>query len=105
MDFKYSESDLNEKWSNNTQDGDKITVVNNSNVPVTASIAYSPNSNYKGIITGTILQSKDPAAEYKNNTTVIVGRSINAYLSLKGNLSSSTEPKTTIGEVKVTISE
>ena len=103
MDFKYSESDLNEKWSNNTQYGDKITVVNNSNVPVTASIAYSPNSNYEGI-TGTILQSKNPAAEYKNNTTVIVGRSINAYLSLKGNLSSSTEPKTTIGEVKVTIS-
>lgn len=104
MDFKYSESDLNEKWSNNTQDGDKITVVNNSNVPVTASIAYSPNSNYEGI-TGTILQSKAPAAEYKNNTTVIVGGSIDAYLLLDGSLSSSTKPETTIGKVTVTISE
>ncbi len=105
MDFKYSESDLNEKWSNNTPDGDKIIVANKgSNVPVTASIEYIPNSKYTEI-TGNILQSKDPAAEYKNNTTVIVGSSIDAYLSLDGILSSSTTSKTTIGKVTVTISE
>ena len=113
MDFKYSESDWNasshgydKKWSNNTPDGDKITVVNkDSNVPVTASIAYIPNSNYTEI-TGTILQSKDPADEYTNNTTVIeVGSSIDAYLLLNGSLSSSTTSKTTIGKVTVTISE
>lgn len=106
MDFKYSESDLNEKWSNNTPDGDKITVVNkDSNVPVTASIAYIPNSNYKGI-KGIILRSKASADQYTNNTTVIeVGSSIGAYLSLKGSLSSSTTSGTTIGKVTVTISE
>ena len=113
MDFKYSESDWNASshdyntkiWSNKTTDGDKITVANaGSNVPVTASIAYNKDSNYTGI-TGTILQSKEPATEYTNNTTVDIESNIDAYLALDGRLSSSTTPRTIIGNVTLTISE
>ena len=112
MDFKYSESDWNadshdyntKTWSNNTTDGDKITVANAGNVPVTASIKYNQDSNYKGI-KGTILQNKASATQYTNDITVTAKSSIDAYLSLNGSLSSSTTSKTTIGIVTVTISE
>lgn len=98
--LKYKETSGTSSWT--CQEGaDQITVTNNSNADITASLAYGETDSN---ITGTFTNSK---IELKSAEGTNVGESPSktTTLSLKGALSDTTAEKKKIGNVTVTISD
>ena len=98
--LKYKETSGTSSWT--CQEGaDQITVTNNSNADITASLAYGKiDSN----ITGTFTNSKI-GLKSAEGTNVGESPSETTTLSLKGALSDTTAEKKEIGKVTVTISD
>ena len=98
--LKYQETSGTSSWT--CQEGaDQITVTNNSNADITASLAYDKtDSNITGIFTNSKIGLK--SAE---GTNVGESPSETTTLSLKGALSDTTAVKKEIGNVTVTISD
>ena len=98
--LKYKETSGTSSWT--CQEGaDQITVTNNSNADITASLAYDKiDSN----ITGTFTNSKI-GLKSAEGTNVGESPSETTTLSLKGALSDTTAAKEEIGNVTVTISD
>ena len=110
LDYTYSEGTWNSsehKYNEGTwsveNDGDKITVTNNSNVDINADIKYVPIATYLHI-TGSIIKNKTPQEVISVPQTVENGKCLDAYLVLNGSLQQVSSP-VTIGNVTVTITE
>ena len=98
--LKYKETSGTSSWT--CQDGaDQITVTNNSNADITASLAYGKTDSN---ITGTFTNSKI-GLKSAEGTNVGESPSETTTLSLKGALSDTTAVKKEIGKVTVTISD
>ena len=98
--LKYKETSGTSSWT--CQEGaDQITVTNNSNADITASLAYDKTDSY---ITGTFTNSKI-GLKSAEGTNVGKSPSETTTLSLKGALSDTTAEKKEIGNVTVTISD
>lgn len=98
--LKYKETSGTSSWT--CQDGaDQITVTNNSNADITASLAYAKTDSN---ITGTFTNSKI-GLKSAEGTSVGESPSETTTLSLKGALSNTTAEKQEIGNVTVTISD
>ena len=98
--LKYKETSGTSSWT--CQDGaDQITVTNNSNADITASLAYAETGSN---ITGTFTNSKI-GLKSAEGTNVGESPSETTTLSLKGALSNTTAEKQEIGNVTVTISD
>lgn len=98
--LKYKETSGTNSWT--CQDGaDQITVTNNSNADITASLAYAETGSN---ITGTFTNSKI-GLKSAEGTNVGKSPSETTTLSLKGALSDTTAVKKEIGKVTVTISD
>ena len=98
--LKYKETSGTSSWT--CQDGaDQITVTNNSNADITASLAYAGTESN---ITGTFTNSKI-GLKSAEGTNVGESPSETTTLSLKGALSDTTAEKKEIGNVTVTISD
>ena len=98
--LKYKETSGTSSWT--CQDGaDQITVTNNSNADITASLAYAETGSN---ITGTFTNSKI-GLKSAEGTNVGKSPSETTTLSLKGALSDTTAEKKEIGKVTVTISD
>ena len=98
--LKYKETSGTSSWT--CQDGaDQITVTNNSNADITASLAYAKTDSN---ITGTFSNSKI-GLKSAEGTNVGESPSGTTTLSLKGALSDTTAEKQEIGNVTVTISD
>lgn len=98
--LKYKEASGTSSWT--CQDGaDQITVTNNSNADITASLAYAKTDSN---ITGTFSNSKI-GLKSAEGTNVGESPSGTTTLSLKGALSDTTAEKQEIGNVTVTISD
>ena len=98
--LKYKETSGTSSWT--CQDGaDQITVTNNSNADITASLAYAETGSN---ITGTFTNSKI-GLKSAEGTNVGKSPSETTTLSLKGALSDTTAVKKEIGKVTVTISD
>ena len=98
--LKYKETSGTSSWT--CQEGaDKITVTNNSNADITASLAYDRTDSN---ITGTFTNSKI-GLKSAEGTNVGESPSETTTLSLKGALSDTTAEKKEIGNVTVTISD
>ena len=98
--LKYKETSGTSSWT--CQDGaDQITVTNNSNADITASLAYDKTDSN---ITGTFTNSKI-GLKSAEGTKVGESPSETTILSLKGALSDTTTEKKEIGKVTVTISD
>lgn len=98
--LKYKETSGTSSWT--CQDGaDKITVTNNSNADITASLAYAKTDSN---ITGTFTNSKI-GLKSAEGTNVEESPSETTTLSLEGALSDTTAERQEIGKVTVTISD
>lgn len=98
--LKYKETSGTSSWT--CQEGaDQITVTNNSNADITASLAYAKTDSN---ITGTFSNSKI-GLKSAEGTNVGESPSETTTLSLKGDLSDTTAVKKEIGKVTVTISD
>lgn len=98
--LKYKETSGTSSWT--CQDGaDQITVTNNSNADITASLAYAKTDSN---ITGTFSNSKI-GLKSAEGTNAGQGPSGTTALSLNGALSDTTAQKKEIGNVTVTISD
>ena len=98
--LKYKETSGTSSWT--CQDGaDQITVTNNSNADITASLAYAGTESN---ITGTFSNSKI-GLKSAEGTNAGEGPSGTTALSLNGALSDTTASKKEIGNVTVTISD
>ena len=98
--LKYKETSGTSSWT--CQDGaDQITVTNNSNADITASLAYAGTESN---ITGTFSNSKI-GLKSAVGTNAGEGPSGTTALSLNGALSDTTASKKEIGNVTVTISD
>lgn len=98
--LKYKETSGTSSWT--CQKGaDQITVTNNSNADITASLAYAETGSN---ITGTFTNSKI-GLKSAEGTNVGKSPSETTTLSLKGALSDTTAVKKEIGKVTVTISD
>lgn len=98
--LKYKETSGTSSWT--CQEGaDQITVTNNSNADITASLAYAKTDSN---ITGTFTNSKI-GLKSAEGTNVGESPSATTTLSLKGALSDTTAEKKEIGNVTVTISD
>ena len=98
--LKYKETSGTSSWT--CQEGaDQITVTNNSNADITASLAYAETGSN---ITGTFTNSKI-GLKSAEGTNVGKSPSETTTLSLKGALSDTTAVKKEIGKVTVTISD
>lgn len=98
--LKYKETSGTSSWT--CQEGaDQITVTNNSNADITASLAYDRTDSN---ITGTFTNSKI-GLKSAEGTNVGESPSETTTLSLKGALSDTTAVKKEIGNVTVTISD
>lgn len=98
--LKYKETSGTSSWT--CQDGaDQITVTNNSNADITASLAYAKTDSN---ITGTFSNSKI-GLKSAEGTNAGESPSETTTLSLKGALSDTTAVKKEIGNVTVTISD
>lgn len=98
--LKYKETSGTSSWT--CQKGaDQITVTNNSNADITASLAYAGTESN---ITGTFTNSKI-GLKSAEGTNVGESPSETTTLSLKGALSDTTAEKKEIGNVTVTISD
>lgn len=98
--LKYKETSGTSSWT--CQKGaDQITVTNNSNADITASLAYAETGSN---ITGTFTNSKI-GLKSAEGTKVGESPSETTTLSLKGALSNTTAEKQEIGNVTVTISD
>lgn len=98
--LKYKETSGTSSWT--CQEGaDQITVTNNSNADITASLAYGKTDSN---ITGTFTNSKI-GLKSAEGTNVGESPSETTTLSLKGALSDTTAEKKEIGNVTVTISD
>lgn len=98
--LKYKETSGTSSWT--CQAGaDQITVTNNSNADITASLAYAKTDSN---ITGTFTNSKI-GLKSAEGTNVGESPSETTTLSLEGALSDTTAEKKEIGNVTVTISD
>lgn len=98
--LKYKETSGTSSWT--CQDGaDQITVTNNSNADITASLAYAGTESN---ITGTFSNSKI-GLKSAEGTNAGEGPSGTTTLSLNGVLSDTTAQKKEVGNVTVTISD
>ena len=98
--LKYKEASGTSSWT--CQDGaDQITVTNNSNADITASLAYAGTESN---ITGTFSNSKI-GLKSAEGTNVGESPSGTTTLSLNGALSDTAAKKKEIGQVTVTISD
>ena len=98
--LKYKETSGTSSWT--CQEGaNQITVTNNSNADITASLAYGQTDSN---ITGTFTNSKI-GLKSAEGTNVGESPSETTTLSLKGALSDTTAEKKEIGKVTVTISD
>lgn len=98
--LKYKEASGTSSWT--CQDGaDQITVTNNSNADITASLAYDKTDSN---ITGTFTNSKI-GLKSAEGTNVGESPSETTTLSLEGALSDTKAEKKEIGNVTVTISD
>ena len=98
--LKYKEASGTSSWT--CQEGaDQITVTNNSNADITASLAYAGTESN---ITGTFSNSKI-GLKSAEGTNAGEGPSGTTALSLNGALSDTTASKKEIGNVTVTISD
>lgn len=98
--LKYKETSGTSSWT--CQEGaDQITVTNNSNADITASLTYGKTDSN---ITGTFTNSKI-GLKSAEGTKVGESPSETTTLSLKGALSDTTAEKKEIGNVTVTISD
>ena len=98
--LKYKETSGTSSWT--CQEGaDQITVTNNSNADITASLAYAGTESN---ITGTFSNSKI-GLKSAEGTSVGESPSETTTLSLEGALSDTTAEKKEIGNVTVTISD
>lgn len=98
--LKYNEASGTSSWT--CQEGaDQITVTNNSNADITASLAYDETDSN---IAGTFTKSKI-GLKSAEGTNVGESPSETTTLSLKGALSDTTAEKKEIGNVTVTISD
>lgn len=98
--LKYKEASGTSSWT--CQEGaDQITVTNNSNADITASLAYAKTDSN---ITGTFTNSKI-GLKSAEGTNVGESPSETTTLSLKGALSDTTAERQEIGNVTVTISD
>lgn len=98
--LKYKETSGTSSWT--CQEGaDQITVTNNSNADITASLTYGKTDSN---ITGTFTNSKI-GLKSAEGTEVGESPSETTTLSLKGALSDTTAEKKEIGNVTVTISD
>ena len=98
--LKYKETSGTSSWT--CQDGaDQITVTNNSNADITASLAYAGTESN---ITGTFTNSKI-GLKSAEGTNVEESPSETTTLSLEGALSDTTAERQEIGKVTVTISD
>lgn len=98
--LKYKETSGTSSWT--CQEGaDQITVTNNSNADITASLAYDKTDSS---ITGTFTNSKI-GLKSAEGTNVGESPSGTTTLSLNGALSDTTAVKQEIGNVTVTISD
>ena len=98
--LKYKETSGTSSWT--CQDGaDQITVTNNSNADITASLAYAETGSN---ITGTFTNSKI-GLKSAEGTNVGESPSGTTTLSLNGALSDTAAKKKEIGQVTVTISD
>ena len=98
--LKYKETSGTSSWT--CQEGaDQITVTNNSNADITASLAYAKTDSN---ITGTFTNSKI-GLKSAEGTNVGESPRETTTLSLKGALSDTTAEKKAIGNVTVTISD
>lgn len=98
--LKYKETSGTSSWT--CLDGaDQITVTNNSNADITASLAYAGTESN---ITGTFSNSKI-GLKSAEGTNAEEGPSGTTTLSLNGALSDTTAQKKEIGNVTVTISD
>lgn len=98
--LKYKETSGTSSWTCQ-QGADQITVTNNSNADITASLAYGKTDSN---ITGTFTNSKI-GLKSAEGTKVGKSPSETTTLSLKGALSDTTAEKKEIGNVTVTISD
>lgn len=98
--LKYKETSGTSSWTCQ-QGADQITVTNNSNADITASLAYGKTDSN---ITGTFTNSKI-GLKSAEGTNVGESPSETTTLSLKGALSDTTAVKKEIGNVTVTISD
>ena len=98
--LKYKETSGTSSWTCQ-QGADQITVTNNSNADITASLAYAGTESN---ITGTFSNSKI-GLKSAEGTNVGESPSETTTLSLKGALSDTTAEKKEIGNVTVTISD
>ena len=98
--LKYKETSGTSSWTCQ-QGADQITVTNNSNADITASLAYGKTDSN---ITGTFTNSKI-GLKSAEGTNVGESPSETTTLSLKGALSDTTAEKKEIGNVTVTISD
>lgn len=98
--LKYQETSGTSSWTCQ-QGADQITVTNNSNADITASLAYDKTDSN---ITGTFTNSKI-GLKSAEGTNVGESPSETTTLSLKGALSDTTAVKKEIGNVTVTISD
>lgn len=94
-------------WSCETN-ANKVTLTNHSNAAVTATLSYTPGTNYSGI-TGNFTESSgtvnDAVLELAtaDGTTVANAPTAQAYLQLTGALASSVTSKTVLGTATVTL--
>ena len=98
--LKYKETSGTSSWTCQ-QGADQITVTNNSNADITASLTYAGKDSN---ITGTFTNSKI-GLKSAEGTTAGAGPSETTTLSLTGALSDTTAVKKEIGNVTVTISD
>ena len=98
--LKYKETSGTSSWTCQ-QGADQITVTNNSNADITASLTYGKTDSN---ITGTFTNSKI-GLKSAEGTNVGESPSETTTLSLKGALSDTTAEKKEIGNVTVTISD
>lgn len=98
--LKYKETSGTSSWTCQ-QGADQITVTNNSNADITASLAYGKTDSN---ITGTFTNPKI-GLKSAEGTNVGESPSETTTLSLKGALSDTTAVKKEIGNVTVTISD
>lgn len=103
------ENSQNAKWS---YSGNTITVVSHSNVPLNATLTYTPTDGFDHITGKFLKEDNEDNAEIPENTMTIptaVGTSVEnpptatAYLILDGALDKNTAYETVSGKVTITI--
>lgn len=89
---------------NLSDDADKITIVNRSNVPVNATYGYTPESPYSSYITGKLVKDRVSKDLVDAPTQILSSQTKEAYLVLDGKPQNNIN-KATVGKVTVSLTE